>query len=314
MMILGLLNWSTVQSGYAANAADEPQTEWRFLSDIDWVSATHGDAYKHKEVQKNQPFTKGNEGFPDKISLKMPGGKTRVFEKGLGTIADISAHPSVITYDLRGAAATRLQSYIGIDRTAGHPDLNHANVEKIEFLVDGVVKHSSQNILYETEAIFVDFEIPANAQKLEIKAFAGAQTWADEVVYTDIKVKATGKFMTPEDDGFGEFEEQGNAWEPQPQPEPDNSVLLPYVPEAASSDSDTTVINEEEIALSAPQEGKFKELTDKMEDKADVDAIRKRLRGRNIWRWQRNHRQRVPYSFGKSGRLAGHPESRRRLV
>lgn len=193
-----------------------PEEGWTYLSDIDWVSATHGDAYKHKEVQKNQPFTKGNEGFSDKISLKMPGGKIRVFEKGLGTIADISAHPSVITYDLRGAAATRLQSYIGIDRTAGHPDLNHANVEKIEFLVDGVVKHSSQNILYETEAIFVDFEIPANAKKLEIKAFAGAQTWADEVVYADIKVKATGKFMTPEDDGFGEFEEQGNAWEPQP--------------------------------------------------------------------------------------------------
>ena len=64
-----------------------------YLSDLKWVSASHGDYDTTKEVQKDHPFTPGNNGEDTKISLAMEDGATRTFEKGLGTVA---ASPSSI--------------------------------------------------------------------------------------------------------------------------------------------------------------------------------------------------------------------------
>ncbi|MBS8115377.1 glycosyl hydrolase family 98, partial [Streptococcus suis] len=51
------------------------------LSDLNWTTATHGDATSSKTVQKNKPFTAGNENRENKISLKMEDGSIREFEK-----------------------------------------------------------------------------------------------------------------------------------------------------------------------------------------------------------------------------------------
>lgn len=40
-----------------------------YLSDLKWVSASHGDYDTTKEVQKDHPFTPGNNGEDTKISL-----------------------------------------------------------------------------------------------------------------------------------------------------------------------------------------------------------------------------------------------------
>lgn len=71
-----------------------------------------------------------------------------------------------------------------------------------------------QGVDYQTAAILAEVDIAEGAQTLELKAYAGEQTWADEVVYADAKVKATGNFKTPADPDFGEFDEEEEPWTP----------------------------------------------------------------------------------------------------
>ncbi|MBS8115072.1 beta-galactosidase, partial [Streptococcus suis] len=97
-----------------------------YLSDLDWRSASHGDATASKTIQKNKPFTLGNNGSNQKISLKMSDGSIKEFEKGLGTIA---AGPSTIQYDISGAGVSRFTTFVGLDRSAGHADSRYANIE-----------------------------------------------------------------------------------------------------------------------------------------------------------------------------------------
>ena len=178
-----------------------------YLSDLEWVSATHGDATTTKTVQKDHPFTPGNNGNDTKISLLMPDGTIRTFDKGLGTVA---ASPSIITYNLTGARVSELHTYIGIDRTAAPLDSNHAVVEKVEIVVDDVVLYTSvtdhpAGIVYSTSAIEVTLEIPDGAKKLELKSYAGTHTWGDEVVFADAALTAAGTFPAPDDWGPNEY-------------------------------------------------------------------------------------------------------------
>ena len=78
-----------------------------YLSDLKWVSASHGDYDTTKEVQKDHPFTPGNNGEDTKISLAMEDGATRTFEKGLGTVA---ASPSSIVYNITNAESSIYKS------------------------------------------------------------------------------------------------------------------------------------------------------------------------------------------------------------
>lgn len=189
--------------------ASEPEPEdpeRAYLSDLEWVSATHGDAMSSKTVQKDHPFTPGNNGESTKISLKMEDGSIRVFDKGLGTVA---AYPSTITYDITGAEVTRFFTYLGLDRTANNQDEQHAFVEKIEVVVDGTILYTTledhpEGIQYDTPAIEVDLEIPQGAKRFQLKSYAGEKTWADEVVYADAQFKASGSFPNP------------NEWVPAP--------------------------------------------------------------------------------------------------
>lgn len=172
-----------------------------YLSDLDWLNATHGDDTKSKIVQKNHPFTPGNNNQSTKISLKMEDGSIREFEKGLGTIA---GSPSTITYDISGAGVTKFFSYLGIDRSANPINEQYAKVDKIEVVVDGKVIYSTINqfpngLTYETPAIKVDLNIPENAKRLQLKSYAGEKTWGDEVVYADAKFTAKGDFVNPND-------------------------------------------------------------------------------------------------------------------
>lgn len=50
------------------------------LTDIKWTSANHGDVTTSKTVQINQPFTAGNEGRDNKISLLTTEGSVEEFE------------------------------------------------------------------------------------------------------------------------------------------------------------------------------------------------------------------------------------------
>ena len=111
-----------------------------YLSDLKWVSASHGDYDTTKEVQKDHPFTPGNNGEDTKISLAMEDGATRTFEKGLGTVA---ASPSSIVYNITGAEVTSFSCYLGIDRTANHSLEKHAMVEKVEITADDEILYSS---------------------------------------------------------------------------------------------------------------------------------------------------------------------------
>lgn len=177
--------------------------EWNaytYLSDLNWISATHGDADTSKKVQKNHPFTAGNNGQDTQISLLMKDGTVRTFEKGIGTVA---AYPSVISYDISGAGVSKFKAFIGIDRTGTPLDSNHAHVDKIEVVVDEEVIYSSEEdypdgISYETEGIYLDLDIPENASTFQLKSYAGEYTWADEVVYADAKFMASGTFVDPD--------------------------------------------------------------------------------------------------------------------
>lgn len=189
-----------------ATEIDSTETVY-YLSDLEWVSATHGDATTTKTVQRDHPFTAGNNGLETQISLLMGDGTTQTFEKGLGTVA---ASPSIITYNLTGAGVTQLHTYIGIDRTATPPDSNHAVVEKVEIVVDEEVLFTSltdypSGIVYTTPAIEVTLTIPDGAKKLELKSYAGTYTWGDEVVFADATVTATGSFPDPDDWGLCDF-------------------------------------------------------------------------------------------------------------
>lgn len=189
-----------------------------FLSDLEWVSATHGDTDKNKTVQKDKAFTPGNTpGNTKKITLKTANGN-KEFEKGLGTVAGIGNEPSVITYDLRGAGVTEFSTYLGIDRSATYGPQSARDV-KIEVVVDDKVLYTTANhykngIDYHTEAIYVNVSIPENAKKFELKAYAGEKQWSDEVVFANALFKANGKFKTPSDKDFGDFEV--DPWTPQP--------------------------------------------------------------------------------------------------
>lgn len=200
-LIIGALSGAPV----LATGTDETQTY--YLSDLEWVSATHGDATTTKTVQKDHPFTAGNNGADTKISLLMADGTTRIFDKGIGTVA---ASPSVITYNLTGAGVSQLHTYIGIDRTTTPPDSNHAIVEKVEIVVDDEILYTSvsdysSGIVYSTPAIEVNLNIPEGAKRLELKSYAGTYTWGDEIVFADATLTATGTFPDPDDWGPTDF-------------------------------------------------------------------------------------------------------------
>ena len=173
---------------------------YTYLSDLNWISATHGDADTSKKVQKNHPFTAGNNGQDTQISLLMKDGMVRAFEKGIGTVA---AYPSVISYDISGAGVLKFKAFVGIDRTGTPLDSNYAHVDKIEVVVDEEVIYSSEKdypdgISYETEGIYLDLDISENASTFQLKSYAGEYTWADEVVYADAKFMARGTFVDPD--------------------------------------------------------------------------------------------------------------------
>ncbi len=173
---------------------------YTYLSDLNWISATHGDADTSKKVQKNHPFTAGNNGQDMQISLLMKDGMVRAFEKGIGTVA---AYPSVISYDISGAGVSKFKAFVGIDRTGTPLDSNYAHVDKIEVIVDEEVIYSSEKdypdgISYETEGIYLDLDISENASTFQLKSYAGEYTWADEVVYADAKFMARGTFVDPD--------------------------------------------------------------------------------------------------------------------
>mgnify|MGYP004548373443 FL=1 len=173
---------------------------YTYLSDLNWISATHGDADTSKKVQKNHPFTAGNNGQDTQISLLMKDGMVRAFEKGIGTVA---AYPSVISYDISGAGLSKFKAFVGIDRTGTPLDSNYAHVDKIEVIVDEEVIYSSEKdypdgISYETEGIYLDLDISENASTFQLKSYAGEYTWADEVVYADAKFMARGTFVDPD--------------------------------------------------------------------------------------------------------------------
>lgn len=173
---------------------------YTYLSDLNWISATHGDADTSKKVQKNHPFTAGNNGQDTQISLLMKDGMVRAFEKGIGTVA---AYPSVISYDISGAGVSKFKAFVGIDRTGTPLDSNYAHVDKIEVIVDEEVIYTSEKdypdgISYETEGIYLDLDISENASTFQLKSYAGEYTWADEVVYADAKFMARGTFVDPD--------------------------------------------------------------------------------------------------------------------
>ncbi|GAA6410167.1 hypothetical protein K040078D81_42840 [Blautia hominis] len=104
-------------------------------------ATTHGDSDTSKQVQKDHPFTLGNNGEDTPIRLLMQNGNIRTFEKGLGTVA---AYPSEITYNINGAGVSEFQAYIRIDRSANYQAAGHAIVDKIEILADDTVLYSYQ--------------------------------------------------------------------------------------------------------------------------------------------------------------------------
>ncbi len=166
-----------------------------YLSDLDWLEATHGDADKNKSVQKDKPFTPGNNNKADAIRLTL-NNKEVTFVKGLGTVAD---NPSTIKYDISNAGVTRFLTYVGIDHNANAFDPDYANVSKVEVVVDGNILYSSlarypNGIAYDTEAILLDLKIPKNAKTLELKSYAGEHTWGDEIVFAGALFIANGRF------------------------------------------------------------------------------------------------------------------------
>lgn len=181
--------------------AENGQEAIHYLSDLEWISATHGDSDTSKTVQKDHPFTPGNNGENTKISLLMEDGAVEVFDKGLGTVA---SNPSSIVYNIAGAEVSRFAAYIGLDRTSNHQDANHAFVEKIEVVVDEKVLYTSltdfpDGIGYGAAAIEVNIAIPQNAEKFELRSYAGEHTWGDEVVFADARFTASGAFPDPGD-------------------------------------------------------------------------------------------------------------------
>lgn len=194
-----ILIFFTITSGTKVYASEENRNV--YLSDLEWLYATHGDDTQSKTVQKNHPFTLGNNNKETKISLKMEDGSIREFEKGLGTVA---ANPSKISYDISDAEVTKFFSYIGIDRSANHKDDQYAKVDKIEIVVDDEVIYSTINqfpngLTYETPAIKVELNIPKGAKRFQLKSYAGEKTWGDEVVYADAAFTANGEFKNPND-------------------------------------------------------------------------------------------------------------------
>lgn len=200
--VVGILTAAVLISAMAPSGLEVRAQEEKeyYLSDLEWVSATHGDAYPEKTVQRDHPFTLGNNGQDTKISLTMPGGEIKSFDKGIGTVA---ASPSVITYNIEGAKVSKFHAYFGIDASAGTQE-GYANVERIEAVVDDMILYSTQEqypdgISARTEAIEVNLDIPENAKQFQLKSYAGEQTWGDEVVYADAKFTASGTFQKPEE-------------------------------------------------------------------------------------------------------------------
>ncbi|HEM4270297.1 beta-galactosidase [Streptococcus suis] len=172
-----------------------------YLSDLEWRIATHGDATSSKIVQKNKPFSLGNNGSNQKISLKMSDDSIKEFDKGLGTIA---GSPSTIEYNIEGAEVSHFATFVGLDRSAGHSDNRYANIEKVEIEVDGEVIYSTldeypNGINYNTKAVKIDIEIPEDSRTFRLKSYAGAQTWGDEVVFAGAYFVAKGAFKNPND-------------------------------------------------------------------------------------------------------------------
>lgn len=172
-----------------------------FLSDLEWIKATHGDADSGKKVQKDKPFSMGNDDLDTKIKLKMEDNQINTFEKGLGTIAN---DPSSISYNITGAGVEHFSTYLGIDQSANAEDPRYAHVEKFEIAVDGKVLYSTideypDGIGYKDAAIKVNIDIPEGAELFELRSYAGEETWGDEAVFAAAKFKATGEFPPAEE-------------------------------------------------------------------------------------------------------------------
>ncbi|MGY3724519.1 NPCBM/NEW2 domain-containing protein [Granulicatella balaenopterae] len=198
LLLLGILagiNTAVIDAATLEN--DGTTTKELYLSDLDWTLATHGDVDKEKVVQKDKPFSTGNNGRDNKISLLMPDGTVKEFEKGLGTIAD---KPSKIEYDISDYSVKSLSGFVGLDQTATSNLANHGEIEKVVILVDDEIVFTTETnypngINTKTAAIPFDVAIPDDAKSISLQSFSGSQTWADEVVFADVKLTITPQMV-----------------------------------------------------------------------------------------------------------------------
>lgn len=215
LMVALIIFWGFVgiTSQVYAEELDESDLYKTYLSDIDWEEATHGDDQRYnKEVQKNHPFTRGNEDeVPPPITLEMENGEVEKFEKGIGTVA---SNPSTITYDVEEVKIEKFKSYIGIDASVKRPAKEgYGEVEKVEIEADEKVIYTTldeypEGITTNTPAIKVDVKIPENTKRISLKAYSGKQTWADEIVYAGAYFLSKSQFKDKKDNSAEELPEK----------------------------------------------------------------------------------------------------------
>ncbi|WP_052446853.1 discoidin domain-containing protein [Candidatus Soleaferrea massiliensis] len=171
---------------------EEPQPEFVYLSDLDWVSA-HSD---YASVKKDEPAYNAGSG----MSLNSENG-VLTFEKGLG--ADTN---SEIVYDIAGKGYTRLQTYIGINRGAS----KNGGEAVYKFYIDGKEVYTSPVLMRDDNCAFVDLEIPADAATLRLTAQWSGNTENPEARYNTHVLWADAKLFTAEKKPVpGDFDKDG---------------------------------------------------------------------------------------------------------
>ena len=150
------------------NVTVEVVSDYAYLSDIDWVSATTGWSTLKKDLSVSGP----------KIKLGV-NGETKEFDKGIGTHAN-----SEIVYNLEGTNYEYFETYIGVDRNVTRQN-NSSVIFKI--YADGKEVYNSGVMKWDDEAKLVRIPLQGVSELKLVADDAGNTNTADHASFADAK-------------------------------------------------------------------------------------------------------------------------------
>ncbi|MEY8426568.1 NPCBM/NEW2 domain-containing protein [Lachnospiraceae bacterium 46-15] len=148
-----------------------------YLSDMDYVASESSGGWAAKGTLVNDKSIENNP-----LTLMGEGGKTRVFEKGLGSHADCT-----LVYNIEGLGYTEFSAYVGIDQ-----EITNRNEASAAFRIygDGVLLAETETMRADTAMKFLSVSVEG-VRVLKLTADKVDNNSNDHVDFADAKLSAS---------------------------------------------------------------------------------------------------------------------------